>query len=222
MLLALDTSTRSIGIAIYDGVFVRTESVWISQNYHSVELASGVRQALSRGSITVDELEALGVAIGPGSFTGLRVGMAFAKGLALARHIAMIGIPTLDAVAQSHPLQDTPLAAVLEAGRGRLAVGWYQVQDGSWKSNGQVELLTPGELNDRIVQPTAITGELSARVRKVLGRKYKSAQLASPARSLRRPGFLAELAWNRWQAGERDNPATLAPFYLHHTQASPP
>ena len=60
-----------------------------------------------------------------------------------------------------------------------------------------------------------VCGELSEEERQILGRKRKLVILPSPAQSLRRAGFLAELAWRRWQAGQVDDPVTLAPIYLH-------
>ena len=221
MLLALDTSTRTVGVALYDGVQVLSESVWSSKDYHTVELAPAVADTLSRSGITTEDLEALVVATGPGSFTGLRIGLALAKGIVLVRHLPLIGIPTLDVLAAAQPLDELPLAAVLRAGRGRLAVGWYQVEDDAWQSTGDIEVFTPEELAQRIQSPTHVCGELDEEERRLLSRKRKSVILATPAQSLRRPAYLAELGWRRWQKDEVDDPATLAPFYLHHNDSIP-
>ena len=59
--------------------------------------------------------------LGPGSFTGLRIGLALAKGMALARHLPVIGVPTLDILAAAQPVREENLVAILLAGRGRLA-----------------------------------------------------------------------------------------------------
>ncbi|HEY6072178.1 MAG TPA: tRNA (adenosine(37)-N6)-threonylcarbamoyltransferase complex dimerization subunit type 1 TsaB, partial [Anaerolineales bacterium] len=126
MLLAIDTSTSQMGLALYDGAQVLAESIWTSPQHHTVELAPAVAALLKQTEQKVGALTALGVAIGPGSFTALRVGLSFAKGLALARRLPVMGIPTLDVVAAAQPLADMLLAAVLQAGRGRLAVGWYE------------------------------------------------------------------------------------------------
>jgi len=215
MLLALDTSTQKIGLALYDGIQVLHEAVWPSPNHHTVELAPAIKTALHGAGLTFDDLEVICIATGPGSFTGLRIGLAAAKGLALARNLPLIGIPTLDILAAAQTVQDILMAAVLEAGRGRLAVGWYQAKDGAWRAKKKAEVFTPQELSKRIRKPTLICGELSEETRRLLGRKRKNAQLVSPAHSFRRPGFLAELGWERWQAGEVDDPATLTPTYLH-------
>ena len=133
MLLAVDTSTRTIGLALYDGVQVIGESVWRSYNHHTVELAPAVAEMLSRSGIDASGLQVLAVALGPGSFTGLRIGLALAKGMALVRHLPLVGIPTLDILAAAQPVMAITLAAVLKAGRGRLAVNWYHEVDGAWK-----------------------------------------------------------------------------------------
>jgi len=221
MLLALDTSTRTVGVALYDGVQVLSELVWNSKDYHTVELAPAVAETLSKSGVAIADLQALVVAIGPGSFTGLRIGLALAKGIALVRHLPLIGIPTLDVLAAAQSLDDVPLAAVLRAGRGRLAVGWYKADKNAWLPAGEIEILTPEELAQRIQSPTRVCGELDEKERRLLGRKRKNVILASPAQSLRRPAYLAELGWRRWQNEDVDDPATLAPFYLHYNEPIP-
>jgi len=221
VLLAIDTSTRTVGISLYDGEQVLCESVWKSQDHHTVELAPAVENALNKSGVTADRLGGIGVALGPGSFTGLRIGLALAKGLAMAQSLPLVGIPTLDALAAAQPLSEAPLAAVLRAGRGRLAVNWYQVERNSWQSTHNLEVLTPDEMIQRIQEPTRVCGELTAEERLLLRRGSDYVNLASPAQSLRRPAFLAELAWKRWQGGKTDDPALLSPIYLHHNEPIP-
>ncbi len=221
MLLALDTSTRLVGLALYDGVQVLNEMVWSSHDHHTVELAPAVDETLRRCGATMNDLTGIAAAIGPGSFTGLRIGLALAKGIALVRHLPLIGIPSLDPLAAAQPLSAPHLAAVLRAGRGRLAVGWYTAGEGGWQSDKKIEVLTAQDLSKRISTPTVVCGELDEEEQRVLARKRVNVLLASPARSLRRPSFLAELAWHRLQAGQADDPATLAPVYLHYNEPVP-
>jgi len=218
MLLAVDTSTAQIGLALYDGAQVPAESLWLSHQHHTVELAPALAELLSRTGVSMVEVEALGVALGPGSFTALRVGLSFVKGLSLARHLPIIGIPTLDVLAGGLPLARLPLAAVLQAGRNRLAVGSYRPTKTGWKSTGDrasEKVMTVDELADMIDKPTLVAGELSAEDRQRLKRKKVNVVLAAPSLCVRRPAVLAELAWARWKAGHVDEPASLAPIYLH-------
>jgi tRNA threonylcarbamoyladenosine biosynthesis protein TsaB len=215
MLLAIDSASRKIGIALYDGVEVLHEAIWHSHSHHTVELTPAIAFALEQRGNTIEDIQVIAISIGPGSYTGLRIGAAVAKGIALAQRLPLVGVPTFDIIAAAQPVQkDIQLAVVLEAGRGRLAIGWYKPKDDTWQSTNKSALFTPEKFNKRIRKPTLICGELSGEVRKLLGRKRKNAVLASPAQSLRRPSFLAELAWERWQAGEVDDPAEIAPFYL--------
>ncbi len=215
MLLALDTSTRNIGIAIYDGIQVFCETIWTSHDYHTVELAPAVKETLSRAGIEIQNIKVLAVATGPGSYTGLRIGMALAKGIALARHLPIIGIPTLDIVAESQPISPGySLATLIQVGRGRLAIGWYIPSDGHWQLNPPIQVMDALKLSRLIHDPTVVCGELTEEQQRTLARKYKNVILVSPAHSIRRPSLLAELAWKRWQSGDIDDPATLSPIYL--------
>src|SRR5512144_1547629 len=136
MLLAVDTSTTYVGLAVLDRAQVIGEYIWRSNQHHTVELAPAIAELLSRSGLTMDNIQALGVALGPGSFTSLRVGLSLVKGLALARHLPLLGIPTLDIYAASQPSSKLPLLAAIQAGRGRLAVGWYKGSKKGWQGMG--------------------------------------------------------------------------------------
>jgi tRNA threonylcarbamoyladenosine biosynthesis protein TsaB len=215
MLLAVDTSTQFMGLALYDGAQVLAETTWQTHNHHTVELAPAVDALFKRCNVHPSDLSALAVALGPGSFTSLRIGLALIKGLALAQHLPVIGIPTLDFLAAAQPVQDVQLAAILQAGRTRLAVGFYQAVDGAWQSTDEVRAMAIDELSHGIHHPTLVCGELTAEQRQTLARKHKNVILTTPAQSLRRPAYLAELAWARWQKHQVDDVITLAPIYLH-------
>ena len=220
MLLAIDTSTPQIGLALYNGAQVLAESIWTSKARHSVELAPAVAEMLARASVKMDELQALGVAIGPGSFTSLRVGLSFVKGLSLALTRPIVGINTLDVIAASQPITNLPLACLLPAGRGRLALGWFHAQNNGWQASAAAVIVTAEVLAASIEQDSVISGDLSASERSILQANPKI-RLVSPALGVRRPAVLAEMAWARWQAGRVDDAASLAPFYLHIAEPIP-
>ncbi len=215
MLLAIDTSTAHTGLAFYDGSQVLAEMMWQSHQHHTVELAPAFTELLKRAEVKMADIEALGVAIGPGSFTSLRVGLSFVKGLALARKLPVIGIPSLDILAGAQPVAKTPLAAILQAGRTRIALGWYKAKGNQWKSDGDIKISTVDVLADSIDAPTLVAGELTSEERQRLTRKKVNVHLAPPSLCMRRPAILAELAWMRWQSGKVDEAASLAPIYLH-------
>jgi len=215
MLLAIDTSTAQVGLALYDGMQILSEMTWTTHQHHTTELAPAITGLLNRCGVPMDMVSALGVAVGPGSFTSLRVGLSLVKGIALARHLPVIGISTLDIIAAAQPAGKHPLAVVIQAGRKRIAVGWYKCLKNEWQAQGGVRGTTIDELADEIEIPTYVAGELSSEDRSRLARKRVNILLASPVHCIRRPSILADLAWARWQKNDVDDAASLAPVYLH-------
>jgi tRNA threonylcarbamoyladenosine biosynthesis protein TsaB len=221
VLLAVDTSTRMIGLALYDGYQVLSESNWTSQDFHTVELAPAISDALSRSNLKAETISAVAVATGPGSFTGLRIGLALVKGLALVRRLPVVGVPSLDILALSQPLMEIPMLAILRVGRGRLALGRYDVHGKVWRSTAPLQVCTPLELVEQITFPAYICGEMTQDERHLFHQAGPHLMLASPARSIRRPSFLAEIGWKRWKSGRVDDCAALSPIYLHYKEPIP-
>ncbi|NIM94159.1 MAG: tRNA (adenosine(37)-N6)-threonylcarbamoyltransferase complex dimerization subunit type 1 TsaB [Anaerolineales bacterium] len=214
MLLALDTATRAIGVALHSGDELLAEHTWVSRGYHTVQLSPEIALMLRRANCSPSDLTAVAVARGPGSFTGLRIGMALAKGMALAHHLRMIAVPTLDILAGSQPPREEPMFAVLQAGRGRIAAVWYNWSPTGWEAEDEAETMTWEDVIASLEEETYICGEIDRDGLTVL-REEPLAIIASPALSLRRPGILAELAWSRMRNGDVDDPASIEPAYLH-------
>jgi tRNA threonylcarbamoyladenosine biosynthesis protein TsaB len=168
-----------------------------------------------RQGLSVETLQCIGVSLGPGSFTGLRIGMGVAKGLVLACEIPLLGVPTLETVAYPHFNQRRPICTVVEAGRGRLCMLIYRRRRGRWRPTDEPRLTTPEGLCKVVETTTLFCGEIDAALSALLQERLADkAILASPATSLRRAGYLAKLAWARFQKGEADDPDTLSPIYL--------
>lgn len=214
MLLAVDTSTAQVGLALYDGSQVLGEMMWTTRQHHTTELSPALSGLLKRCGVTMSSVTALGVATGPGSFTSLRVGLSLVKGIALARNLPVMGIPTLDVIAAAQPPSKHPLYAILQAGRTRIAFGVYKNLEKQWQAEGPVRSGTVDELLNEIESPTLVAGELTSEERKKFSKK-KKVTLASPVYCAKRPAVLAELAWERWHNNQLDDAATLAPIYLH-------
>jgi tRNA threonylcarbamoyladenosine biosynthesis protein TsaB len=220
MILAIDTATAHAGIALYDGEAVLLEHAWHSFRNHTVELMPNVMRALTHQRQTPRDLTAVTVALGPGSFTGLRIGLGVAKGMAFASKIPVLGIPTLDIIGYAYARLERQTCAVIKAGRKRLCTATYVDEDGLQRLD-DYRIVSRDELITGIDQPTWFYGELDTSLRKRL--RYELGELAhlpSPAASLRRAGYLAEMGWQRLERGERDNLATLSPIYLNNPAGS--
>lgn len=213
MLLALDTATRFASFALHDGRAIRYEVTWEAGRQHTTQLMPRVVEAMEEVGVGPDALSAVAVALGPGSFTGLRVGMAVAKGLSLARGIPLVGVPTLDILAAAQDRDRRPLLAVLQAGRGRICVARYRWRRG-WQRREGPFLTVWEDLSASLTEPLLLCGEIDERGRHLAERLGERVTILPPARCLRRAGFLAELAWERLRRGEADDLVTLAPLYL--------
>jgi tRNA threonylcarbamoyladenosine biosynthesis protein TsaB len=213
LLLAIDTATHSMGIALHDGNEILAEHHWVTHGYHTMQLAPEIVLMLRRAEKTASSLTAVAVAKGPGSYTGLRIGMALAKGLALVHNLSIIGIPTLDILAHHQPQRDEPMLAVIEAGRGRVAGMWYKWDSTGWQGIKDPENLTWDEILDNLEEETYICGEITTKGRALL-KDEPLAIIAPPPYSVRRPGILADLGWQKIRSGKSDDPSSLAPIYL--------
>lgn len=213
-MLALDTSTRVASVALFDGAQVLSETTWLAGREHSTRLLIEVEAALARVGRTQADLTGLVVAHGPGSFTGVRVALSVAKGIAAGLSIPAWGVSSLEVLAHAaEPLaagdSEPPVRAVVEAGRQRYATALFTGRRG----DEPARLATVNQLVELITQPTLVIGELSAEARTRL-EQHPLAHVASPAASLRRAGFLAELGWRLAQSGDSGDPAALDAVYV--------
>lgn len=226
MLLAIDTSTKQIGLCLYDGDEVFFLAYWQAGRYHTTALSAAIDDAFNKTKHSKEELQGIVVAMGPGSFTGLRIGLAVAKGICLAMNLPLIPVPTLDIVAAAQPIQDLPLVTFLQAGRKRIAFRYYHMKDEEWVSDEEYQIGEPAELSDQITKRTLIAGEGNAEITKILSRKHKNANLSSTAASVRNPAILAELGYRKYlQAGNEVlamyAPEKAIPTYLHSGPSLP-
>lgn len=221
-ILALDTATDQAAVAVVDGLGAALAlRHWASGRRHTVELAPTVRDLLLEAGVAPPELAAVAVAIGPGSYTGLRIGLALAKGLALATGCLVVGIPTLDIVAAacSPPFmpRDVDLWALLAAGRGRMIACRYPppaqrgvldgARPGDWPDPATMRAEPPQAVLARLNAPAWAAGELTPELVDALEARGLRA-LPRP----RDPRLLASLARAHLASGWRDDPA-LSPVY---------
>ena len=214
-LLALDTSTEWASVALYDGHEVLAEETWHAQRRHADELFPTIERLLARTRITLASIDKLAVATGPGSFTGLRIGIAAAQGIARGAGAAMVGIPTLDVLAYPHAASRQQTCPLLPAGRGEFYAAFYQERDQRWERSSPFIAATLPDLCRQIGSDTLFVGEIAPEteqtLRDLLGPR---ALFASPASRMRRAGYLAELGWQALQKSPQQKLGEIAPIYV--------
>ncbi|MBI2952903.1 MAG: tRNA (adenosine(37)-N6)-threonylcarbamoyltransferase complex dimerization subunit type 1 TsaB [Chloroflexi bacterium] len=214
MILAIDTSTNTISLALFDGS-LDAEHTWVVDQHHTRRLLPELRHMLSRARIEATQLEGIVVALGPGSFNGLRVGLSTAKSLCFALGISIAGIGTLEALAYQYAHLHLPIRPISDAGRGEFNTALYQNRDGKWIEVEKPWIAGIGEIRDRINEPTFVCGDI--RKEAIAHMRHDLSQLISTPSNAGvslRAGYLAELGLRKLQTGHADDLVSLQPIYL--------
>ncbi len=239
LLLALDTSNRRASIALCSKDDVYGEYTWHIGNNHSVELLERIQRLVTECGITMTQIDGIAVATGPGSFNGVRVGLATAKTLAFVLQKPLFGISTLDVLAAQQQQAPQLLCVVMEAGRSELYAACYQstmqiMERGDVRYTqtrlSDYVVLAPAQLAELVrvqigswtrlsdesqMPPLLFCGEISEVSRQELYTHLNTRSLfLSNVQSTRHASILAALAFQRWQEGKVDDPLLLEPLYL--------
>lgn len=216
MELSIDTASELASLALSNEGVIAAEMTWRCRRNHTVELLPSVEKLFGHMGASKDDASAVFVCIGPGLYTGLRVGVTTAKALAHALAVPIVGVGRLELDAYPHAAFDGDIVAVHRAGRGELA--WAAFRGGPWREIIPPTLSKPEELAGALSERTLFVGEVDEVLAGKLG---KLAVVASPAASVRRAGALAELAYRRLASGQADEVALLAPVYLRPPAIGP-
>ena len=241
-LLGIDTATRDASVALLrvsgaGDVESLAEERFGASGASGAEILPAIDACLARAALSPSGIDAVAVSIGPGSFTGLRVGLATARGLALGTSAVVVGVPTLEAVAHaafgSHRLrpQGGVLCACLDARRGELYAALFRVP--SSRAAGPIEMLmrekalSAPELRDEIEAARRLTRGVGELVLAGDGaERHGVASLApGPASSLSlsilppRAAVVGRLGAVRLRESGPDDPAALVPRYARAPEA---
>lgn len=224
LILALETATSHGGIALtrggcHDGQILAEAHGRVTVT-HSRRLLGGIQAMLRENDVAWQDLAGIAVGAGPGSFTGLRIGMAAAKGLALAAKTRFFVIPTLDALALGCNFSERHICCVLDARKQEVYTACYRATGA-----GAPDRITPlravapqklvAELDDI---PLLLVGDGALAYHEVFA-GHKNICLAPAWASMPRASAIGLLAGDRLAQGEEDDPLTAAPLYVRASEA---
>jgi len=219
-ILALETSTLTGGVALLDGDCLVAEYTLSVRATHSERLMAAVDRLLNDSGCGVETLEGVAVSIGPGSFTGLRIGVSTAKGLGMALGIPLVGVPTLDALAALLPHAGDPVCPILDAKKGELYTSLFHWEGNRMVRDWEYLALTPEDLCSRLSGSVVFVGDGVSAFGDLLARALgPRAKLAPPARRLPSAACVAQLGHERLLNGETVGPASLTPLYIRPSEA---
>ena len=224
-ILAFDTSTFTASAAVLDGRDVLAESSAVLRATHSERLLPLVDEVLARSGVPLDAIERIAVGVGPGSFTGVRLGLATAKGLALATGIPLVGVTSLAALAAAAWCHEGPPLATIDARRDEVYAAFFRPRAGErGEVRGAVHVrpealgaLALAAFPDGVI---AVVGDLGDAL-------YQRLTSASPSRFSRAPGAVATplarfVAWEAREGRGRLDDGQLEPEYLRASDAKLP
>lgn len=221
-ILALDTSTQVSSVAVASGDRLAAELTMQARLTHSETLMPHIEQVLAMASVKRTELEGIAVSIGPGSFTGLRIGLAAAKAMAYALDIPLVGISTLQALACHFPVPGLHVVPLIDAQKGNAYMECFHWAQGKPVSEEPVRILP---MADCLAACASLEGQVvllgDAVVKRVAGKMDlpPHVQLAPVSLRMPRAANVALLGWQRLAKGERDNVMDLEPLYIRRSEA---
>ncbi|MGR0481094.1 MAG: tRNA (adenosine(37)-N6)-threonylcarbamoyltransferase complex dimerization subunit type 1 TsaB [Candidatus Electronema sp. V4] len=219
LILSIETAAGCGSVALTRGGVQNgrliAEAAVHAETSHSRQLLGSVEWVMQAAGISWSDLDAIAVSIGPGSFTGLRIGLAAAKGMVFATGKPLIAVPTLDAVALSCPLIDYPLWCIMDARKQEVYAACYGADR---QHTSLTEAIRPELLAEKIAPPAVIAGlglaEYQHIFSRIAGLRFIPPALSSP--SAAKIGFLAA---ERLARGEICNPALAVPLYVRASEA---
>jgi tRNA threonylcarbamoyladenosine biosynthesis protein TsaB len=211
--MAVETSTLAGGVALLDGERVVGESLLDVRITHSERLMPAIDRLLRDAGWTAASLEGLAVAVGPGSFTGLRIGLSAVKGLGWALGLAVAAVPTLDALAAALPFAAHPVCPVLDARKNEVYCSLYHWDGATMRRHWEYLALAPAELASRLTEPTIVLGDGAHLV------ASRHARVAPPHRRLPSASAVGVLGLARFRAGDVVSAGELCAFYLRPSEA---
>ena len=222
MILAFETSAKAAGVALLEDGKLLGESYQNTGLTHSQTLMAMAEALLINCGKTADAVTAVAVAAGPGSFTGVRIGVAAAKGFAWGRDIPCYGVSTLEAMARNFDAWEGFVVPTMDARRDQTYTAIFQAEGGNLSRITEDEAISYEELGEKLKnceKPIFLVGDGGVLCYNKLKEAVSGLVLPSEHRLHQRAAGVALVAYDRMQAGLPGDGAGLTPNYLRLSQA---
>lgn len=219
MLLAIDTSSLVLSCALAEGNKLIAEWTVQKRLTHSEQLIPHLDMMMNEAGVSKKEVNAIAVSIGPGSFTGLRIGLATAKMASYIWKVPVIGVDTLEALAYNMKGANAFILTLVDAQKGNVYTALYAAYAEFWKELPESVLSIDDAIDGAIAHggPIVAVGECVDKYEKKL--LEKGIELAPPHNRLTRAGSVAMVGLEKLAKGEVDDPLKLLPNYIRRSEA---
>ena len=221
-ILAIDTATMVSSVAVADKDRLLAELTVQTRLTHSETLLPHVEQVLKMAGVEKAALDGVAVSLGPGSFTGLRIGLAAAKAIAYGLDIPIFGIPTTEALAWHYPVPGVAVVPFIDAQKGNVYSAVYQWQEEGFAEISPVQVYTMEEALELCgAQPVHVLAVGDMAVKRLAGREDlpSNVQVPPPHVVMPRAANVAMAGLKRLAAGQEDSVMNLEPVYIRRSEA---
>jgi tRNA threonylcarbamoyladenosine biosynthesis protein TsaB len=220
-ILALETATLAGSIALVDDTLGLIGELKINVKIaHAERLMPSIQWLLDSSRISIEDIDVFAISIGPGSFTGLRIGLSTVKGLSYATKKPIVPVPTLDAFARTLPFCPYLICPMLDARKNEVYTGLYRWRDGLCEKIMPETAINPGELLKKVNEPVVLMGEGAKIYKELIIDILKTrAIFAPPSKMVPSASTVAEIAVERLHQGITADPIALTPFYIRKSEA---
>jgi tRNA threonylcarbamoyladenosine biosynthesis protein TsaB len=222
LLLAFETSAKAAGAALFDAHTLLAECYQNTGMTHSQTLLVMAEDLLKQCGKTAQDVTAVAVAAGPGSFTGVRIGVAAAKGFAWGAELPCYGVSTLEAMALTLGIHDGVVCACMDARRSQVYNALFRVQNGELTRISEDRAISIADLSAELKTlsaPVYLVGDGAALVKKTLSEEIPGLILPPEHRRHQRASGVGLAALRQMAAGEPADANSLTPNYLRLSQA---
>ena len=219
-ILGIETSTMTGSVAIITEQQLIVEQTINTKITHAERLITTIDDTLRAASLTIREIDGIAVSSGPGSFTGLRIGVTTAKSLAYSIRKPIVAVSSLDALSSQFFYTSYLICPMLDARKKEVYSACYRNSGAKVQRVSEYAVITPANLLKGIHEPTLFLGDgVMPYRREIASTLGESAIFADAAHLLPRGSLVAKLGCDRLLAGEQDDCSALTPFYLRQSDA---
>ncbi len=219
-ILAVDTATKTCSVAVVDNDIPLAELTLARNQTHSIHIMEMIRSVLDLSGLTVADLDGFAVTVGPGSFTGLRIGISSIKGLAAASGKPVVGVSTLDALAVGFSHTSFLICPLLDARKGEVYFARYRWVDGRLKKENREQVSPPAQAFLNILEPSLFVGDGALVYKKqIIDDVGELAAFAPPAQNIIHASSVARAGMENFIKDNTEDLSAFAPQYIRKSDA---
>ena len=220
LILAIENSTLCGSVALVSGAQCLCEFSLLSRMTHSKRLLGSIDHIMQNCGIGWNDIDGIAISLGPGSFTGLRIGLSTAKGLAMAAGLPLIGVSSLDGLAAQLPYAGHLICSMLDARKKEVYAAFYRAEGDKTKRISDYLAVTPQKLTEQIAEPVILVGDGAELYSDFFREKLGERALFAPSQLLLpKASAIGFLAISKWQSNDFLNTASAVPIYVRPSDA---